>query len=372
MSNFTDSVPGQKEALENLFRLFNSNRVPHALIFSGKAGIGKHLAALEFANLINSKDVDNPDILRSRIFKLEEPFVKFIFPLPRRKGEKNDDPPYEKLTSAQMDEIRKELDEKIKNPYHKIKLDRAFNIKISSIVDIKKFVSFGYDEIKYRIVIISDAHLMRQEAQNALLKTLEEPPDGFIFILLTDKPESLLTTIHSRCWTIDFRPLPDETIVEVIEKYFGFENKTEIEIAASFAEGSALNALALLNVDVEKYLDDVITVLRYSLAGRFYTAQTTFNKILDTWGEEYFKQTLRLFLYWLRDAKGHRVDIGKFYFEKYKNTFEKFNARFADAPLEEAYSKIDYYLNLSDTQVNLNLIALNTIFELSTVVLRKK
>ena len=371
MNNFIDSVPGQKEALENLHRLVNSNRVPHAFIFSGKAGIGKHLAALEFADLINSKGSNNPDFLRSRIFKLEEPFVKFIFPLPRIKGEKNDDPPYEKLTPAHIDEVRKELEEKIENPYHKIKIEKANNIKINSILDLKKFVSFGYDEIKYRVIILSDAHLMRTEAQNALLKTLEEPPEGFIFILLTDKPEKLVATIHSRCWTIDFHPLPDNAIGEVVEKYFGVEDKRKIELAASFAEGSALNAIALLNVDIEKYLDDVITVLRYSLGGRFYTALTTFNKILDTWGAEYFKQTLRLFLYWLRDAKGNRIGIEKYYFKKYKDTFEKFNSGYAFAPLEETYSKIDYYLNLSDTQVNLNLIALNTIFELSAVVLRK-
>jgi DNA polymerase III delta prime subunit len=371
MNNFIDSVPGQKEALENLYRLFNSNRVPHAFIFSGKSGIGKHLAALEFANLINSNDNENKDALRSRISKLEEPYVKFIFPMPRGKGEKNDDPPYDKLTPAQIDDIRKELDEKIKNPYHKIEIEKANNIKISSILDIKKFVTFGYDEIKYRVVILSDAHLMRTEAQNALLKTLEEPPEGFVFILLTDKPENLFTTIHSRCWTIDFRPLSDDVIGEVLEKYYGFSDKKKIELAASFAEGSVLNALALLNVDIEKYLDDVITVLRFSLAGRFYTAQTTFNKILDSLGAEYFKQTLRLFLYWLRDAKGDRSKIERYYFEKYKDTFEKFNSRYSDAPLEEVFAKIDYYLNLSETQVNLNLIALNTIFELSTVVLRK-
>ncbi|NOX19590.1 MAG: hypothetical protein GXO87_15080 [Chlorobi bacterium] len=371
MNNFIDSVPGQKEALENLNRLFNSNRVPHALIFTGKPGTGKHLAALEFAHLINSKEKKDQEKLRSRIFNIEEPFVKFIFPLPRGKGEKNDDPPYEKLTPAQIDEIRKEREEKIKNPYYKINIEKANTIKVSSIRDIKKFVSFGYDEIKYRVVIISDAHIMNNITQNALLKTLEEPPEGFIFILLTDKPENLLTTIHSRCWTINFSPLPENAIGDVIEKYFKFENKQKIELAASFSEGSVLNALALLNVDIEKYLDEVITVLRYSFAGRFYTAQTTFNKILNTWGGDYFKQTLRLFLYWLRDAKGNRSGIDKYYFEKYKDTFEKFNSGFKNAPLEEVYSKIDYYLNLSETQVNLNLIALNTIFELSTVVLRK-
>ena len=139
-------------------------------------------------------------------------------PLPRGKSETDQNDPYEKLSDDEIELINSEFQKKSKNLFYKIQIPRANFIKISSIRDIKKFLSLNYDDVKYRVILVSQAHLMNEESQNALLKNLEEPPDGVIFILCTPYPEKLRETIRSRCWKINFQPLENETIAKISDR----------------------------------------------------------------------------------------------------------------------------------------------------------
>ena len=146
-----------------------------------------------------------------RIEQLSEPYIKYIIPLPRGKGESDSTSPTEKLTPDEIDLIKEQL-------------PKANNIKISSIRNIKKYLSLDYSEFAQRFIVISDSHLMNEEAQNALLKNLEEPPENVIFILCTSQVSKLRRTITSRCWRINFDPLSEQEISEILKKYFHFDD----------------------------------------------------------------------------------------------------------------------------------------------------
>ncbi|MCU7517078.1 MAG: hypothetical protein HF307_11930, partial [Ignavibacteria bacterium] len=248
-SNILQCIKGQKAAGDLLYKIYSSGKIPHAFLFSGPDGVGKHFMAMKFLELLNTPSGDgtnNSTVLKVR--NLSEPFVKFVMPLPRGKNETGENSPTEKLSAEALEQLKEELEKKVKNPYYKIGLQGANNIKISSIREIKKFQSLTYEEAKYRAVIISDAHLMNDEAQNALLKSLEEPPEGIIFLLITPFKNELLPTIISRCWTVNFDPLDSGVLSEILTGYFNID-KALAEKISVFSNGSLTHANKLLEQD---------------------------------------------------------------------------------------------------------------------------
>ena len=186
MSRYTWRTIGF-DRIKNFFeRAFENSLLSHAYIFSGQEMIGKRTFALELANLVNYTSPDaviHPDIL-------------FI-----------DSGVSESGQTITIEEIRK----------------------------VKIFLSLSLYLGSYKFVVINDAHLMTTEAQNALLKVLEEPSPSSILILVTANPNSLLPTIISRCQEIKFLPHPKKIIDEV------FKNsnlpKSEIGFLTEFSNG---------------------------------------------------------------------------------------------------------------------------------------
>ncbi len=145
-----------------------SKRTAHAYLFSGIEGIGKKLVALEFARMLCC---------------------------PEYAGE----PGHECGTC-----------EKINRGAHPDVLIEAplkGSIRIDRIRNLQAFFKYSPIEAPYRVIVIDDAHTMNRAAQNALLKTLEEPPSFGVLILITSKPSSLLPTVLSRLRKIKFAPL---------------------------------------------------------------------------------------------------------------------------------------------------------------------
>ena len=253
-------IKGQESALNLLTEIHSKKRIPNALLFSGTEGVGKFYSAIQFLKLLNS-DSDQTTI--RKISNLSEPFVKYILPLPRGKNETNSDTPTSKLSQDILDDINYQISLKVENPYHKIQIKNANNIKINSIREINKIVSLNFDEIPFRGIIISDAHKMTTEAQNAFLKNLEEPPEGIIYILITDNPDGLLTTIKSRCWEVNFAPLQEDNLSSILKEKFNFTDEDFINILP-FANGSVTNAIFLKDNNTKDLLHKTILILRYS------------------------------------------------------------------------------------------------------------
>ncbi|HEX2983083.1 MAG TPA: hypothetical protein VHO28_06020, partial [Ignavibacteriales bacterium] len=363
-----EGIIGQENVRSSLENIYNSGKIPHAFLFLGEEGIGKFFVGLKFAQLLNSKAVSRSESSSAfqQIANISEPYIKYIYPMPRGKGETSEDGASDKLKDDDLMLIRAELDKKIQNPYYKVELPRANSIKISSIRDIKKFLSINYDDILYRVILITDAHLMNEEAQNALLKSLEEPPDGVVFILCAPDKSSLLETIASRCWVMNFEPLGDGQVEKILTERFKIDANTAV-LASVFSYGSVYSALELINNDIENLLEKTISILRYSLGLRYYSALKEFAPVLTDASGKSMLMIAKLIIIWLNDADKLRKAASEICFKKHIETIEKFNERFKSADIKQTADNIEKLINSMRFNVSLNIISLSIIFELASI-----
>lgn len=371
MNEILDVVYGQEKIKNILCKMYEERRVPHAFLFSGPEGVGKYFTALQFAKMINSLQDKEDSLFRDKkISSLQEPYIKLIFPLPRGKGESADDSATEKLSQDMIDSLREEIQSKITNPYHKISIKSANTIKINSIREIRKYITTTVDNIDYRFILIQDAHLMNETAQNAILKSLEEPPEGFIFVFITSDDEKLLPTIKSRCWQLNFEPLSNNFVSEILVKYFSI-NKKLADRAAILSEGSPNIALELINNQFEIILEKTISVLRYALAKKYHSAYKELSEFLKNSTEHSIITLTRMIKTWLDDVIKNRHSMYDYYFIDYVETFTKFNTKFHAANIDRIFYSLDNLEKLQIKNANLNVISLNLIFEIASLSIRK-
>lgn len=196
-------IIGHDRQIEHLRNAMRNGRLAHAYLFLGKEGIGKKVVALNLAKALNCLRGD------------EEP----------------------------CDECRPCL--KVNHLHHPDVLlvePHGQWIRIDQIRDLQRELSHRPYEGKRRVCILTDADRMRQEAANALLRILEEPPLHTVLILLAANGDFILPTITSRCQRITFNPLPPERIAEVLRSRLGLKTE-EAHILASLADGSLGKAL---------------------------------------------------------------------------------------------------------------------------------
>ena len=369
MNSILNQIPGQKRVKTTLNNFLQSKTIPHAFLFVGSGGVGKDNAAIKFIQaVVQNSNSENSDKIIKLLGQLSEPYVKFIFPLPRGKSETDTSSPTEKLSNEDLESVKEQVEIKASNPFHKISIPKANTIKINSIRDIKKFLSLNYKEIGYRLILISDAHLMNDEAQNALLKNLEEPPENVIFILTTSNVSRLRPTIISRCWKINFDPLSEEEIISILINNFNVEEKAAEEVSP-FAMGSVHSALNLIELNIHDLKEKIISVLRYSFGRKFNSAFDELNSILSDQGITNYPIIVGMITAWINDLQKHRLNIKKFYYRDYSETLEKFNSKFPSANLDDITSQLDKLSSLSRNNINPSLLYASLIFELSSVVL---
>ncbi len=207
---FRDLV-GQTHVTETLANAIKNNRVAHAYIFSGARGVGKTTAARILAKALNC--------------------VKG--PTPEPCGECDS---CKEITAGTSLDV--------------IEIDAASNRGIDQIRELREMVRYAPAAARHKVVILDEAHMLTGEASNALLKTLEEPPDRVIFVMATTQPEDLADTIRSRSQHFHFRAL---TFAEIIGRLKEIAEKENLKIEdgamavmARMAEGSLRDALSLL------------------------------------------------------------------------------------------------------------------------------
>lgn len=210
--SFHDIV-GQEALVQAIQNGFLTGRVPHAFLFSGIRGVGKTTTARVVAKALNCLN-------------------------PGKNGEPcNTCSHCTDITSgASMDVIE---------------IDGASNRGIDSIRQIRDNAGFMPLQCKYKVYIIDEVHMLTNEASNALLKTLEEPPAHVVFILATTESQKVLPTIKSRCQHYVFKKIPQRTMVEQLQKiceHEGFEYTEEgLDVIASAADGSMRDAESLFD-----------------------------------------------------------------------------------------------------------------------------
>jgi len=212
-SKLFKEIVGQDKAIAFLKKVAENNRIASAYLFKGLQGIGKTTTAIAFALLLNCIDpIDGDGCMRCgscrKIINKNHPDLFIIEPDPERRG-----------------------------------------IGINQIREINRDLAFSPAIGRYRIIIIDPAEKMTDEAANAFLKTLEEPPSRNIFILNVRDPRELLPTIVSRCQKVPFQPLPTADIVNLLTKEMDM-NKEKATIVARLSEGSLGRALKLAKEDI--------------------------------------------------------------------------------------------------------------------------
>ena len=152
-----------------------------------------------------------------------------------------------------------------------IEIDAASNNGVDNIREIREEVAYRPTEGKYKVYIIDEVHMLSIGAFNALLKTLEEPPEYVIFILATTEVHKIPITILSRCQRYDFKRITIDTIAARMSQLMETEHveveEKAIRYIAKAADGSMRDALSLLDQCIAFYLgqklkyDDVLEVL---------------------------------------------------------------------------------------------------------------
>jgi DNA polymerase-3 subunit delta' len=364
MSNKWDGIYGQQKVIKILEGFLNSDKKPQALIFNGSDGVGKDFVATRFSFLLNLNSQEQIEHINNRF---TEPLMKYIFPTPKGKNETKTDGTFDKLTETQIKSIKSEIQKKKENPYYELQIADANVIKINSIREINKFVSMTYDQSSTRTILISDAHKMNDEAQNALLKTLEEPPHGHLFILTTHEISKLKETILSRCWTLNFQPLTAVEIENILVIYFGIDHQTATDVAP-FAEGSIQIALHLIENDFNFIKEKAIIIMRHAMAGKFHTSIKEFNYFLKDDMKSSLLLLLRVILNWLNEVVRNRFEIEQNYFSDQVETLQKFNSKFSGTEINPAIYKIERFIYLlQNNHINLNILANNIIFGLHSI-----
>jgi len=361
------SVINQEHAKQALRSSLQRGRLAHAYMFSGPPGVGKFAAAIELAKAVNceNKGSEPCDQCRNciQIASLQHPDLSLVFALPAGSGEKSDDPPLAKLGEAEISLIHGELAAKARNPYHTINLPRANTIKINSIREIRKstaLTAFGGGK---KVIVIIDADSMKDEASNALLKTLEEPHAHTMLILTTSRPEALLPTILSRCQLVRFEALQEEMIVRALTEREGLEPAQAGTIAA-MADGSYSRALLYAQSGLGERMNEAVEFLRTILYKPRKTLLAEIERIASDYDRREIEDILRLLQRWLRDA----MRAGEGFIDGGDEVLKKFITRYPAWNYGKAVESIDRAISLLSKNVYIPLVMTEAALNLKNAI----
>lgn len=366
MNFFWKDIYGHDLIKEALLKLAFSKREPHSFLFVGPDGIGKFAIAVRYAQISSIGLIDEKSFFSSHIFEkisnLEEPRIKLVLPTSVPSSDSADDESSKKKNSN--DALIEEIQLKIKNPYSAFLNQGSKTIRIDTIRDVIKFVSYKYEEINKRFILIPNADLMNIEAQNSLLKTLEEPPDDTYFILMTSRLNQILDTIKSRCRIFYFSPLKKEDIERILHKYYKVTHDNA-SILAEFSEGSIREAEKLLDVEISTVKTNCINFLRNVFSAKFYSSLKIVNENFSaSQNKDEFKFFLKMLSFWFRAAQKNKIGLDDEKFKEEKEIFVKFNDKYKNFNFLKVLSLIDNYISQIDKNVNVNVILNNLCWEL--------
>ena len=204
-------IVGQQHVTRTLQNAIESGRVAHAYIFSGARGVGKTTTARILAKALNC--VQGP-------------------------------------TSSPCNECASCREIAAGSSLDVLEIDAASNRGIDQVRELRDMVRYAPAGGRHKIVILDEAHMLTDEASNALLKTLEEPPEKVVFVMATTQPEDLVDTIRSRSQHFHFRALSFAEIAEALKAIASKEGLDvepgAIAVMARTADGSLRDALSLI------------------------------------------------------------------------------------------------------------------------------
>jgi len=219
-------IVGQERAINFLKQVMAGEKIPHAYLFVGNPGVGKTTTALALTQALNCQAPVNHEGCEQC-------------------------KPCRQMMGGNFPDLER------------IEPEGQY-IKIEQIRELTRHFAFRPVSGRYRVSILRQAERMTEEAANAFLKTLEEPPQGNILILNVTEPSNLLPTIVSRCQKVPFRPIP----VQLIIKWLMLNRDADVgraRVVAKLSEGSLGRALEMLESDfLEKRQDHLLNLIKIS------------------------------------------------------------------------------------------------------------
>ena len=285
-----EDILGNEHIVEHFKKAIENNKISHAYIINGEKGMGKRTVAKAFAMTLLCEEKGTVPCMKchSCVQALTDNNPDLIMITP------------DKPTTLSIDHIRQTL---------------------VNDVELKPYSN------SHKVYIVEDAELMNNAAQNAILKTIEEPPEYAVIILLTTNISALLQTVLSRCVKLDMQPLKKE----VIKKYLMEKEKVvdyQADIAVSFSGGNLGKAIELSkSQDFAEMLDEVIQLLRYIKDMQAYEVVAAVKR-----ASEYkfrFTDYIDLMILWFRDVLVYKAsqNVNELIFKDEIQTIKKHAAK---------------------------------------------
>jgi DNA polymerase-3 subunit delta' len=266
-------IPGQKEIKESLIRTVREGRISHAQLFYGPQGSGKLALTLAYAQYISCTDQKEDDSCGKclscvKYAKLAHPDLHFVFPATSASATKGDETPVEKALEKWREIV-------IENPffdqyqwYDRIGIENKQGlIGVKESIEIIRKLNLKSYESDFKILIMWLPERMNSTAANKLLKMVEEPPPGTVFLLVSETPEEVLPTILSRTQLIKIPRLSNEDVREALKARLDATDEM-IEDAVVLANGNFNKALNSLTEDGQNRgnFDQLVSFMRICYA----------------------------------------------------------------------------------------------------------
>ena len=305
--NFSEVI-GQEAVKERLINMVNEGRLPHALLFCGPQGVGKMALAMAFASyLLAGDDTNEPSSpivsnARAMLRNWEHPDLHFSYPTIKLPSMSSDHQPISndfakewhtlimKGTYFTMNQWMKQMEATTQQAI----ITGAESDELSRILSLKS------SQGGYKVSIIWLPERMNLTSANKLLKLLEEPPQGTVFLMVCEEPEKLLETIRSRTQRIDLKRIDDKAIEQALVEKRGIDNDAAYRIAR-IAHGSWTKALDAIDVGNEnREFHNMFQMLMRLCYLRNVKALKRWSELVTGYGREkerrmltYFQQQVR-------------------------------------------------------------------------------
>lgn len=282
---FFKDIVGQNEVKERLVTSARKGLIPHAQLFCGPEGVGKFPLALAYAQYLNCENPTDNDSCGKcascvKYAHLTHPDLHFVFPIVKKAAKKKE----------VCDDYIADWREFVKQHNYYFNLTQWLDhidaensqglIYAKESEEILRKLSLRIYEAKYKIMIIWLPEKMHESCANKLLKIIEEPTDNTIFLLVSDTPDNIITTIQSRCQRINVHGVAECDIVEALESEYNIlpDDATTV---AHLSKGSYLKAVETISLNEEHkfFFNLFVQMMRASYARNIKEIKTIGNEL---------------------------------------------------------------------------------------------
>ena len=364
---FFKDIVGQEEIKKQLIKNVQENKIAHAQLFCGGEGIGKLPLAIAYARYISCLHPSEEDACGKcanciKFNNLVHPDLHFIFPVVKKKNTK------EIVSDDYIAEWRELI---AKTPYFNLHTwleemgaeNQQALIYVKESNEIIRKLSLKSSQGGYKIIIIWLPEKMNQECSNKLLKLLEEPAEQTVFLLVSEEPDALLTTIQSRTQRINIKGIDENDIKEALINIYGLQEQDATNIAHQ-CEGNFLKAIESISLNEENklFFDLFVALMRLSYQRKIKDMKA-WSETVATMGREKQKHFLGYCQRMIRENfiyNFHNRSITYL-----ANDEEAFSTRFAPFINERNVMEIMNELNEAQRHIEQNVNAKMVFFDFS-------